>query len=77
MRSDGSLYDSGAAAPGVTNLVYFPMIYLAGLFFPLPHTLKQWAVIWPTFHLNRVALAATHLAAPPGSLATTPSLVLA
>jgi ABC-2 type transport system permease protein len=55
---------SGAAAPGVTNLVYFPMIYLAGLFFPLPHTLRQWSVIWPTFHLNRVALAAAHLAVP-------------
>jgi ABC-2 type transport system permease protein len=52
---------SGSAAPGVTNLAYFPMIYLAGLFFPLPKALQPWAVIWPTFHLSRIALAAGHL----------------
>jgi ABC-2 type transport system permease protein len=28
--------DTGGAAPGVTNLVYLPMIYLGGLFIPLP-----------------------------------------
>lgn len=56
---------SGAAAPGITNLLYFPMLYLSGLFFPLPKVLARWAPIWPTFHLNRLALAAsgaTHLA---------------
>jgi len=58
---------SGTASPGVMNLVYLPMIYLSGLFFPLPKGLQSWAVIWPTLHLNRVALAAAHLPMP-GSL---------
>jgi ABC-2 type transport system permease protein len=49
---------SGTAAPGITNLLYFPMLYLSGLFFPLPKVLARWAPIWPTFHLNRLALAA-------------------
>lgn len=52
---------SGSAAPGVTNLGYFPMIYLAGLFFPLPKVLQPWVVIWPTFHLSRIALAVSHV----------------
>lgn len=52
---------SGSAAPGVTNLAYFPMIYLAGLFFPLPKVLQPWAVIWPTFHLSRIAQAVGHV----------------
>jgi len=55
---------SGTAAPGVTNLLYFPMIYLSGLFFPLPHALKPWAVIWPTLHLDQLALAAAHVPVP-------------
>ena len=55
---------SGTASPGVMNLVYLPMIYLSGLFFPLPKSLQTWAVIWPTLHLNRLALAAAHLPVP-------------
>jgi ABC-2 type transport system permease protein len=55
---------SGAASPGVVNLVYLPMIYLSGLFFPLPKTLQTWAVIWPTLHINRLALAAAHVPMP-------------
>lgn len=49
---------SGVAAPGITHLIYFPMLYLSGLFFPLPKVLARWAPVWPTFHLNRLALAA-------------------
>ena len=49
---------SGVAAPGITHLIYFPMLYLSGLFFPLPKILARWAPVWPTFHLNRLALAA-------------------
>jgi ABC-2 type transport system permease protein len=49
---------SGTAAPGLTNLVFFPMMYLSGMFFPLPKFLQPWAIIWPTFHLNQVAFAA-------------------
>ena len=55
---------SGSASPGVVNLVYLPMVYLSGLFFPLPKTLQTWAVIWPTLHINRLALAAAHVPMP-------------
>lgn len=49
---------SGAAAPGLTHLVFFPMTYLSGLFFPLPPTLASWAVIWPAFHVTQLVYAA-------------------
>jgi ABC-2 type transport system permease protein len=46
---------SGTAAPGIVNIIFFPMLYLSGMFFPLPGVLKSWAVIWPTYHLNQIA----------------------
>jgi ABC-2 type transport system permease protein len=52
-------YFSGSAAPGITNLVYLPMIYLGGLFIPLPPFLQRWVIIWPAFHLQQVAAAVT------------------
>ena len=53
---------SGSAAPAVVDLVYFPMIYLSGLFpFPLPKALQIAAVFWPAFHLNQLSLAALGL----------------
>jgi ABC-2 type transport system permease protein len=48
---------SGSAAPGVVNLIYFPMMYLSGSFFPLPDTLAPWAMIWPTFYLDQIFYA--------------------
>ena len=61
---------SGAAAPGYSHLLYLPMLYLSGVFFPLPQGLAAWAVIWPTFHLEQVAYAAAGLTQfrhfPPG-----------
>jgi ABC-2 type transport system permease protein len=32
------------------------MIWLSGLFFPLPGFLRKWVVIWPAFHLDQIAL---------------------
>jgi ABC-2 type transport system permease protein len=52
-------YFSGGAAPGFTNLLYLPMLWLSGLFFPLPAFLQKWVVIWPAFHLQQVVVAAT------------------
>lgn len=54
-------HTSAAAAPGITNCLFFPMIYLSGLFFPLPKALAAWAVVWPTFHLDQLAFAAAGL----------------
>jgi ABC-2 type transport system permease protein len=51
-------HTSGSAAPAITNVVFMPMLWLSGLFFPLPKFLEPWVVIWPAFHLNQVALGA-------------------
>jgi ABC-2 type transport system permease protein len=51
----GSLV-SGSSAPAYVNLIYFPMIYLSGLFFPLPEFLTRIAPMWPAYHLNRLAM---------------------
>jgi len=34
------------------------MLWLSGLFIPLPKFLEKWTVIWPAFHLNQTALGA-------------------
>jgi ABC-2 type transport system permease protein len=52
---------SGGAAPGITNLIYLPMLYLGGLFIPLPAFLQKWVVIWPAFHLQQLVVAVTGL----------------
>ena len=49
---------SGSAAPGIVNLIFFPMLYLSGMFFPLPEILEPWALLWPTFYLNQIAWSA-------------------
>lgn len=51
----------GQGAPGLLNLIYLPMSFLSGLWFPLPllpKALQQLAPVWPSFHLDRLALAA-------------------
>ncbi|MBP1474176.1 ABC transporter permease [Frateuria sp. MAH-13] len=51
----------GQGGPGVLNLVYLPMAFLSGLWFPLPmlpKVLQQLAPVWPSYHLDRLALAA-------------------
>ena len=49
---------SGTAAPAVVNLIYFPMMYLSGMFFPLPKILAPWALMWPTFYLDQLVYSA-------------------
>ena len=49
-------YTSGRAAPAYGNLVFLPMMWLSGLFIPLPDTLERWVVVWPAFHLDQLAL---------------------
>ena len=57
----GSLV-SGTAAPAVVNILFFPMIYLSGLFpIGMPKALQAAAVIWPAFHLHQLSLAALGL----------------
>jgi ABC-2 type transport system permease protein len=47
---------SASAAPAWGNLLFLPMIWLSGLFIPLPDFLKPWVLVWPAFHLNQLAL---------------------
>ena len=47
---------SANVAPAVANIVFLPMLWLSGLFIPLPKFLERWAVVWPAFHLNQLAL---------------------
>jgi ABC-2 type transport system permease protein len=51
----------GQGAPGLLNIVYLPMSFLSGLWFPLemlPKIMQQIAPIFPSYHLHKVALAA-------------------
>jgi ABC-2 type transport system permease protein len=51
----------GQSAPGMVNLVYLPMAFLSGLWFPLsimPGFLQAIAPVWPAYHLDQLALSA-------------------
>nr|WP_240734093.1 ABC transporter permease [Dyella soli] len=55
----------GQGAPGVLNLIYLPMSFLSGLWIPLPMlptVLQKIAPLWPSAHLQPLALAALGLA---------------
>jgi ABC-2 type transport system permease protein len=50
----------GQGAPGMLQLVYLPMSFMSGLWFPLPLLptfLRQIAPVWPSYHLDQLALA--------------------
>lgn len=54
----------GQGAPGMLQLVYLPMAFLSGLWLPvtmLPHALQTLAPVWPSYHLNQLALSAVGL----------------
>jgi ABC-2 type transport system permease protein len=58
----------GQGAPGILQLIYLPMSFLSGLWFPLPTLpkfLQQIAPIWPSYHLDKVAMAAVGLNSEP------------
>lgn len=51
----------GHGAPALINLVYLPMAFLSGLWFPLsilPRLLQKLAPLWPSYHLNQLSLSA-------------------
>jgi ABC-type multidrug transport system, permease component len=51
----------GQSAPGMVNLIYLPMAFLSGLWFPLsimPQFLQAIAPVWPAYHLDQLALSA-------------------
>lgn len=51
----------GQGAPAIANLIYLPMAFLSGLWFPLaflPTLVGQLAPLWPAWHLGKLGLAA-------------------
>ena len=47
---------SASSAPAIINVIFLPMLWLSGLFFPLPSFLEPFVIVWPAFHLNQVAI---------------------
>jgi ABC-2 type transport system permease protein len=48
---------SGKSAPAFVNLAYLPMMYLGGLFFPLPRSVQPAEFASPAFYLQKLGLA--------------------
>ena len=51
----------GQGAPGLLNLIYLPMAFMSGLWIQLamlPKFLQQIAPVWPSYHLDQLAMAA-------------------
>lgn len=51
----------GQGAPGMLQLIYLPMSFMSGLWFPLPMLpkfLQQIAPVWPSYHLDMIAMDA-------------------
>ena len=58
----------GQGAPGLLNMIYLPMSFLSGLWFPLqvmPGFLQQMAPVWPSYHLNALAMSAVGMSDAP------------
>lgn len=58
----------GQGAPGLLNMIYLPMAFLSGLWFPLqimPTFLQQLAPVWPSYHLNILSMVAVGLSDAP------------
>jgi len=61
----------GQAAVAVVNLVYLPMAVLSGLWIPLfafPAIMQKLAVVWPAWHLARLALGVAGQGSTEGAL---------
>jgi ABC-2 type transport system permease protein len=59
----------GQAAPALINVIYLPMAFLSGLWVPmamLPRVLQRLAPVWPSWHLDQLALAALGFDTGPG-----------
>jgi len=54
----------GTGGPGIVNLIYLPMAFMSGLWFPLslmPKAVQNIALVLPPYHLNQVALTVVGL----------------
>jgi ABC-2 type transport system permease protein len=60
---------SGKAAPAIANLLYLAMIYLSGIFFPMPKSMAAIALVSPAYHLDQLAFRVLGAASQGGTLA--------
>ncbi len=56
-------YVSGSASPALTNLLFLPMMWLSGMFIPLPPSLRTQTMFWPSFHVQQLAMHAAGIKA--------------
>jgi ABC-2 type transport system permease protein len=54
---------SGKSAPAFVNLLFLPMIYLSGFFFPLPKSIHWIQFVSPAFYLDQLALKSVGITA--------------
>ena len=47
---------SGKTAPGIVNLLYLPMMYLGGLFLPMPKAIQPAELFSPAYYLDKLGL---------------------
>jgi len=59
---------TGSSSPGFVNLIYLPMMWLSGLFIPLPKSLAAAAPVWPAYHLLQLSLGAIGMPTAGGAL---------
>ena len=58
------MFIKGTGGPGIVNLIYLPLAFMSGLWFPLslmPKAVQQIALVLPPYHLNQIALTAVGL----------------
>ena len=56
------------SAPAVVNLIYLPMSFCSGLWIPLfmlPHAMREFAKVLPSYHLSQLALNAVGMGMNP------------
>jgi ABC-2 type transport system permease protein len=52
---------SGRSAPAIVNFIYMPLMFLAGLFFPIPHSIHWMTYISPAFYVDELLAHAADL----------------
>ena len=50
------VWTTGKSATAFVNLTYQVMMYLSGLFYPLPKFMQTIAPVWPTYHLQQLVM---------------------
>jgi ABC-2 type transport system permease protein len=69
---------SARSSPAIVNVIYIVLLYLSGLWFPLPQSFANVALASPAYHLHRLVLGAVGVpGATVGSTLTHVAILLA